>query len=249
MARPRARHFVAACLCGVVPAGCGTTSQGGAAPQDRFTTNAVNFGGALNFATPVSSLIGRRFETVVRQQYDFSCGSAALATLLSFHYDDPRSEQQVFLGMWEGGDRALIRKQGFSLLDMKRYLAARGLPADGYKITVEQVARAGVPGIALIDFNGYKHFVVVKGIDDGTVLIGDPSLGLRRESVRTFQRQWNGVFFVINTRADTGKRHFNQASDVVRAPNGRLFGEADPLGATALALTRTVTIGPALIEF
>jgi len=198
-------------------AGCG------AGPDQGPSTNSVNFGGALTFATPVSSLIGRRFETVVRQQFDFSCGSAALATLLTFHYGDPQTEQAVFLGMWRGGDRALIRRQGFSLLDMKRYLAGRGLPADGYRVSAAQVARASVPGIALIDFNGYRHFVVVKGIDGRSVLLGDPSLGLRRESLRTFARQWNGVLFVLNTRPEEAKRHFNQAADLVRAPGGRLF--------------------------
>jgi len=221
----------------------------GGMPASGPATNAVNFGGALTFATPVTSIVGRRFETVVRQQFDFSCGSAALATLLSFHYDDPQSEQRVFLGMWQGGDRALIRRQGFSLLDMKRYLAARGIPADGYKVTAAQIARAGVPGIALIDFNGYKHFVVVKGIDRGTVLLGDPSLGLRRETLHTFERQWNGVLFVVNARPELAKRHFNQPADLVRAPGGRLFAEADPLGATQLALTRSINVDAVLTEF
>jgi len=224
-------------------AGCGGMAD------TVLATNAVNFGGALTFATPVTSIVGRRFETVVRQQYDFSCGSAALATLLSFHYDDPQSEQRVFLGMWQGGDRALIRRQGFSLLDMKRYLMARGIPADGYKVTAAQIVRAGVPGIALIDFNGYKHFVVVKGIDRGTVLLGDPSLGLRRETLHTFGRQWNGVLFVVNARPELAKRHFNQASDLVRAPGGRLFADADPLSATALALTRSVNVDSVVTEF
>ncbi|RYF14189.1 MAG: peptidase C39, partial [Oxalobacteraceae bacterium] len=53
--------------------------------------SVVNFSSSLNFTAPVTSLIGRRFETVVRQQYDFSCGSAALATLLRYHYDDPQT--------------------------------------------------------------------------------------------------------------------------------------------------------------
>ena len=179
-------------------------------------------GGALDFALPVDSILGRRFETVVRQQYDFSCGSAALATLLRFHYEDAQNEQSVFVGMFRDGDQAQIRKVGFSLLDMKRYLAARGIAADGYRVTLDQIAKAKAPGIALIDFNGYKHFVVVKGIVGGMLLLGDPSLGLRRESAATFMKQWNGVFFVINGRAAVGMAHFNQPADLAsvarRAP-------------------------------
>ena len=82
-------------------------------------------GGPIEFELPVTSMLGRRFETVVRQQFDFSCGSAALATLLRYHYEDPQNEQTVFLGMFQDGDQAQIRKLGFSLLDMNRYLAAR----------------------------------------------------------------------------------------------------------------------------
>lgn len=198
----------------------------------------VNFSNALNFQVPVTSMVGRRFETVVRQQYDFSCGSAALATLLHYHYDDPQNEQSVFLGMWRDGDRAQIRQLGFSLLDMKRYLAGRGIAADGYKVTLEQVATARVPGIALINFNGYRHFVVVKGVDRNTLLLGDPSLGLRRQSIQAFGRQWNGVFFVINGRDQVGHAHFNMARDEVRSPEGRVFPGGSPLDLAALALTR-----------
>lgn len=206
--------------------------------------NAVNFSPTLNFATPVTSLIGRRFQTVVRQQYDFSCGSAALATLLRYHYDDPQTEQSVFLGMFRDGDQAQIRRLGFSLLDMKRYLAARGVAADGFKVSVEQIAKARVPGIALIDFDGYRHFVVVKGIDDRTLLLGDPSLGLRRESIGRFAKQWNGVFFILSGMTVTGQSHFNMAADLDRAPRGRPFLAADPLESARLALTR-----PRLGEF
>jgi uncharacterized protein len=199
---------------------------------------SVDYGGNLVFRLPVNSLIERRFETVVRQQYDFSCGSAALATLLRDHYRDPQTEQSVFLGMWRDGDRAQIRKLGFSLLDMKRYLAGRGLAADGYNVSLDQIARAGLPGIALINFNGYRHFVVVKGIDRSTVLLGDPSLGLRREEIVTFREQWNGVFFVLNDRGPVGRRHFNQPADLVLAPAAVFGPQSQPLSLAGLALTR-----------
>jgi predicted double-glycine peptidase len=200
----------------------------------------------LDTALPVTSLIGRRFLTVVRQQYDFSCGSAALATLLRYHYEDPQTEQTVFVGMFRDGDRTQIQRAGFSLLDMKRYLAARGIAADGYRVTLEQIAKAHVPGIALIDFSGYKHFVVVKGISNGTVLLGDPSLGLRRESTGTFTKQWNGVLFVLNGRNGVAMRHFNQAADVALAPGARFGWPAEPLSLAGLELTRPFVQPPPL---
>ena len=74
-----------------------------------------------------------RFLETVRQGFDFSCGSAALATLLSFHYGRPTTEFQVFESMWKTGDTEKIRKDGFSMLDMKRYLEQEGLRADGFQ--------------------------------------------------------------------------------------------------------------------
>ena len=45
------------------------------------------------------------FRTVVRQRYDFSCGSAALATLLRYHYDREVGEEQIFRAMYAAGDQ------------------------------------------------------------------------------------------------------------------------------------------------
>lgn len=208
-----------------------------AIPEGR---NRLDTGLVQEFRLPVSSMLGRKFETVVRQQYDFSCGSAALATLLSFHYNDPQSEQRVFLGMFRNGDRQQIRRLGFSLLDMKRYLADRGVSADGYRVSLDQIAQAQTPGIVLLDYNGYKHFVVVKGIVGDRLLLGDPSLGLRLENRKVFTRQWNGVFFAINGRAGVARSHFNQPADLARAPGFRMHPSAPPLSLAGLALTRPI---------
>jgi predicted double-glycine peptidase len=206
----------------------------------------LNYSAQLEARLPVTSLIARRFLTVVRQQYDFSCGSAALATLLRYHYQDLQTEQTVFVGMFRDGDRAQIRQLGFSLLDMKRYLAVRGIGADGYRVSLDEIERARVPGIALIDFNGYKHFVVVKGVAGDTVLLGDPSLGLRREARATFAKQWNGVFFVLNGRNDIAMQHFNGTADVALAPAGQFSWAAEPLSRSGLELTRPIVLPPPL---
>jgi uncharacterized protein len=193
--------------------------------------------GAADYAAPVHDMISRRFLTVIRQGYDFSCGSAALATLLRFHYNDPQTEPSVFMGMWRDGDRAQIRRLGFSLLDMKRYLAARGLAADGYRVDLAQIAKARVPGIALINTDGYKHFVVVKGIEAGRVLLGDPALGLRHVDVRTFAKMWNGIYFVLNTPPKPGVV-FSSADEWALAPRAVFMGSMEPVSLQALALTR-----------
>ena len=116
-------------------------------------------GAGGSFNVPVVSLKEARFKTVIKQQYDFSCGSAALATLLKFHYDTDTDEQSVFKAMYDVGDQAKIKKLGFSLLDMKKFLQSIDLKADGFKLTLEKLRQVGVPAIALVETSGYKHFV------------------------------------------------------------------------------------------
>lgn len=163
------------------------------------------------FRVSMSTMLDRRFYTVVRQGYDFSCGSAALATLLHYHYGVPADETVTFNGMWETGDQAAIRKLGFSLLDMKRYLASIGLETQGFRVTLTQVEKTGIPGIALTITNGYRHFVVVKGVSAHSVLIGDPSRGLMRVDRAEFEKTWDGLYFVITDSREVGQRSFNRS--------------------------------------
>ena len=168
-----------------------------AVPADGERFELATHAGAFELEAAPRSMVETRYDTVVRQQFDFSCGSAALATLLTYHYGQEKDEGTVFRGMWRDGDKEAIQKAGFSLLDMKRYLAASGMDANGYKVTLDQVAKAKTPGIALIAPDGYRHFVVVKGVEDGFVLVGDPALGLRRMDRDEFEKVWNGVYFVV----------------------------------------------------
>ena len=165
-------------------------------PGPLFVTQGAPIG---SFAVSVASFDERRFAGVIRQRYDFSCGSAALATLLRHHYDYNVAEDRAFRGMWAHGDQNQIRRVGFSLLDMKRWLATRGIAADGYQVTLDMIAQTGIPGIALISVKNYRHFVVVKGVRGDEVLIGDPSAGLSVMPRAEFEEVWNGIYFVLSS--------------------------------------------------
>lgn len=169
--------------------------------------------GGSSFNVPVQSMREARFARIVLQRYDFSCGSAAVATLLSYHYDRPVGEREVFIEMWKAGDQEAIRTKGFSLLDIKKYLASLGLPSDGFRVGLDKIAEVGVPIIALIDLNGYRHFVVVKGIRGGSVLVGDPAIGLKVWPIEDFQAMWNGIAFAIRSEGELAKANFNRAED------------------------------------
>lgn len=153
------------------------------------------------------------FRSVVRQQYDFSCGSAAIATLLSFHYGRPTPERSVFSAMWDKGDQEAIRKVGFSMLDIKNYLDSIGYRTEGFRLTPAQLRQTARPGIVILDLKGYKHFVVVKGVEGDRVLVGDPMLGISQYSMAEFQSHWNGIFMAVVASPLKGRPGFNLASD------------------------------------
>ncbi len=178
------------------------------------------------FNVHVVSVKEARFTTTQRQRFDFSCGSAAVATLLTHHYGKPTDERAVFTQMFERGDQARIRKEGFSMLDMKRYLESLGLRADGFQLPVDRLSTERVPAIVLLSERGYRHFVVVKGVVRGRVLVGDPAMGTRAMSIDRFKRLWvNNILFVIYNQRDSAK--FNEPNDWRVAPGAPLHLAVD----------------------
>lgn len=196
--------------------------------------------GGERYAMHVSSMKELRFKATLRQHYDFSCGSAALATLLSFHYHFPVDEQTLFKEMFIHGDQQKIRREGFSLLDMQRYLGTRGFKADGFELPLQKLFDARLPAIVLINEKGYHHFVVIKGDMDGRVLLGDPSRGTRAVARARFEEVWaNKMLFVIH---DTpGAPSFNDMADWRAAPRAPL---GDGAANTAQQLTTLPKFGP-----
>lgn len=196
-------------------------------------------GGA--YSVPVTSIREARFAATVRQQYDFSCGSAALSTLLTHHYKYPVSEDKVFEEMFLRGDQAKIRVEGFSLLDMKRYLEAHGFEADGFQEPLDKLATVNIPAIVLINENGYNHFVVVKGVRDGRVLVGDPAGGTRALTQEAFSAAWvNQVLFVITNRQESAG--FNLAADWRVTPSAPIGNGINRDGLAGIVIPK---LGPA----
>lgn len=149
--------------------------------------------------TPVRSLLEIRREGVVVQQWDTSCGAAALATVLTHVFKDPVSERTAAQAMLRRTDPLRVRvRGGFSLLDMKRFAESRGYAATGYRgLSLEDLRR--VPSIIVpIDEYGDPHFVVVRGATDTEIDIADPAFGNRRMPVGRFLNIWkDGIGFVI----------------------------------------------------
>jgi len=153
-------------------------------------------GGAVVFK-PIQSVRERKFSDLVQQKTDFSCGAAALATILRQAYWLDVNEEMIIEGMLAHADQDLVRVQGFSMLDMKRYVESLGMRARGYRVAAETLHSIRIPVVVLMDVRGYKHFVVMQRVDKGWVYIGDPVLGHKRYKIDDFIRGWNGIIFAI----------------------------------------------------
>lgn len=138
-----------------------------------------------------------RFNEMAPQRFDFSCGSAALATLLQSGYGIQTTEPQLIKAMLREDNAAEVLKNGFSMLDMKRYATSIGMRAHGYKIDADALYRLQMPVIALLDLKGYRHFVVVKGASAGRVFVADPALGHRVMDEADFTAGWNGIVLAV----------------------------------------------------
>ena len=135
----------------------------------------------------VQSFQEKKYQATIAQQHDFSCGSAALATLLSYNYNIPVSETAVFNDMILHGNKQVISESGFSLLDIKNFLTRNGLESNGYRAPLSKLAEVRLPAIVLLNVRGYRHFVVLEGIEKGRVLLSDPANGMRSEPIGVFE--------------------------------------------------------------
>lgn len=143
----------------------------------------------------VTSLLETRRAHVVIQEWDLSCGAAALATLLRYQYGEPVTEKEVAVALMNRPEYLqhpeLVQiRQGFSLLDLKRYTDSRGYlgVATGKMELKDLLERA--PIMVPINILGYNHFVIFRGLRGNRVLLADPAWGNRTMLVSDFLDAW-----------------------------------------------------------
>ncbi|SDI91512.1 C39 family peptidase [Billgrantia gudaonensis] len=151
-----------------------------------------------NVTKQVQSMKELKFENLVAQETDFSCGAASLATILKYAYGrSDVTEETVLQGMFEISDAEQAKKMGFSLLDLNNYVETVGLRGRGYKIDEPALDTVSIPVIVLLDLDGYQHFVVMKKVVGDRVYIGDPALGNKVMDRSEFVEAWNNVIFAV----------------------------------------------------
>lgn len=183
---------------------------------------------AVESRRTVKSLLELRHERVIVQNWDLSCGAAALATILNFQYEDPVTEREIARALISRDqyidNPSLVQvRQGFSLFDLKRYVDARGYRGIGYgRLELNNLIESA-PVIVPVRLNGYSHFVVFRGKRGNRVLLADPAWGNRTLTIDEFEAEWlpypefGRVGFVVAQRDGTlpGNRLAPRAGDFV----------------------------------
>ena len=150
---------------------------------------------ASNVAPPVRSLLEIRNQNLVLQQWELSCAAAALATILRYQHGVPVTERSVALGLIDRQEYLanpdLVRlRQGFSLLDLKRYADAIGYEGIGLGQLKLPDLFDRAPIIVPVNLQGFPHFVVFRGGTANSVLLADPAFGNITMSKDKFLNGW-----------------------------------------------------------
>lgn len=198
-----------------------------------------------------------KYHGIVRQAYDYSCGSAALTTLLNGYLGRQFQERQIMEGLLRFGEtEKIVERRGFSMLDMKRLVTALGHPSGGFRATLKDILVLDHPAIVPIGYAGFRHFVVVKGYRDGRIFVADPALGNLSFTIDRFEEVWlDNVLFIVFPNgfepkteleiADTDLRFIDdhQVRNIAFAPPPEPF-----VPAKEIELDRASTLVPIYVE-
>lgn len=188
----RSASSIVATLLGLVAAWLGMQAHAGDVGFADVLPNGAQY------TTRVNSMQELHFANIVRQHTDYSCGAAALATILRYGYHLDVDENVVIDGMMGLADIDVVKQRGFSMLDIKHYVEALGMRGRGYRVDTARLRTLRVPVIVLMDIRGYRHFVVLKQVHDDQVELADPILGNRTMQLDDFMKAWpSHVLFVV----------------------------------------------------
>ncbi|MDP5053648.1 MAG: cysteine peptidase family C39 domain-containing protein [Congregibacter sp.] len=161
------------------------------------------------------SWLALRDAQVVRQARDYSCGAAALATVLTHFYGDPVSEQSLLEQIHdqrirlEGTDTLT---KGLSFAEMASLARDRDYPALGVDVSFDDLKRLAVPVIVALVVDGRAHFSVLRKVDEeDRVFLADPSWGNRQLGRDAFLKSFvrdderlSGRVLIVGSRDATG---------------------------------------------
>lgn len=142
---------------------------------------AVALPSFANSITPYRTL---RYEGTIGQTSYYTCGPAAVATLLVHYYGQATTENEIL----ELSEKAMAgsdkkpEERGITALALRQALGSKGIRARGMRLTLESLTdyfqKGGLP-IILHVTKPQMHYVLAVGTVGDWVVLADPSWGRR----------------------------------------------------------------------
>lgn len=125
----------------------------------------------------------RRFKGITRQEYDYSCGAASLATLVNNLYHLSYSEEDIL-------NFADTEGAALTMSDMKTIAESLGYIGFGAKLkTLEKMDFMFI--VHLKPYLGdYEHYSVVESVGDNTITLADSAWGRKVFPISKFMEMW-----------------------------------------------------------
>lgn len=158
---------------------------------------------------PIKSWIEFKNDKLIRQRYDYSCGSAALATLLSNYYDADISELMILESVLEAKgveeEPSELENQkglnGLSFYELSQYASTQGFKAIGIALGMQELKKLQIPVIVFVKIRKQEHFTVLKKMDERYAYLADPSFG----NIRVNHAKFEEMFFTYGKDENQGK--------------------------------------------
>lgn len=140
-------------------------------------------GHSHNVEVQLKSYKQLRDDKIIKQDLDYSCGAASLATILYFYYGKDISEAELLKAMDKGDNKA-------SFEDMAKALQQFGFKAQGFAADFDTLSRLKMPVVVFLKHRRSNHFSVIRGINEAHIWLADPSLGNTTYSKAQFLKMW-----------------------------------------------------------
>jgi len=135
---------------------------------------------------PIKTWKQLRDADLEKQDLDYSCGSAATATILRSFYGRDIYEKDILDEVMLVGDDGTA-----SFSDLQQAVKKFGFKAIGISANFEKLKTIKIPAIVYLRYRDKDHFSVIRGINDqGVVWLGDPSWGNRKFTEHQFRDMW-----------------------------------------------------------
>jgi uncharacterized protein len=156
-----------------------------------------------------------RWRGVVRQTFDYSCGTGSISNLLLLVGQNTPEERKLiehYAKLRSPAEVEAAMRSGFSLQDLKLMLDMLGYPSAGVRFEAGTMPEDPHPMIVYLVVKGYKHFAVFVGIEQGMVVLHDPARGRIRLTLPRFLAEWDGSALVLLGPAGEARSLYDSSS-------------------------------------